>query len=125
MLKQLLLIGMGGAFGAISRFLLSNGIYALWGRAFPYGTLFVNVFGSLFMGLLYALLIERVTFSEDLRALLLVGFLGALTTFSTFSIETLLLFEQGIWLKAILNILSSVVLCLAASWAGILLGRML
>ncbi len=123
-LIQLLFIAVGGAFGAVLRFVSSNGLYAWLGRDFPYGTLFVNVSGSLLMGFLYILLLERMGNAPELRALLLVGFLGAFTTFSTFSIETLNLIEQGDLLVAGANILLSVVLCLAAVWLGVLLGRM-
>jgi CrcB protein len=123
-LIQLLIIAIGGAFGAVLRFVSSNGVYSWLGRDFPYGTLFVNVSGSLLMGFLYILLFERMSNAPELRALLLVGFLGAFTTFSTFSIETLNLVEQGNLLVAGANILLSVVLCLAAVWLGVLLGRL-
>ena len=93
------------------------------GRDFPYGTLFVNVLGSLLMGLLYILLLERMSGSTELRGLVLVGFLGAFTTYSTFSIETLNLIEQAAYSKALLNSLASVLLCVVAAWLGVLLGR--
>lgn len=95
------------------------------GRGFPYGTLVVNVVGSAFMGLLYVLLLERMTGSPELRAALLIGLLGSFTTFSTFSIETLNLIEQADYLKAGLNILLSVVACIGAAWLGLLVGRQL
>jgi CrcB protein len=123
-MNQILLIGLGGAFGAISRFGLSSLVYQLTGRGFPWGTLVVNVLGSLAMGFLSVWLIERVV-SSDLRALLMVGFLGALTTFSTFSLETLALIEEGALLRAFANMLTSVVVCVAAAWVGVIIARSL
>jgi CrcB protein len=122
-MMQLLAIAAGGAAGAVMRYGVSNGVHALLGRGFPYGTLSVNVLGSLLMGVLYILLLERVSISMEWRAALQIGLLGAFTTFSTFSIETLLLFENGEGFKAGMNILLSVSICLAATWAGILVGR--
>ena len=124
-MTQLLAIAAGGALGALMRFWASTGVYALLGRGFPWGTLVVNVGGSLLMGLLSALLIERLAASPEWRAGLLVGFLGAFTTFSTFSMETLNLIEQGAPLRAGLNMLLSVILCVGAAWAGLILGRQL
>lgn len=120
-----LAIAVGGAVGAVFRFWLSTAISALTGGRFPYGTLAVNVMGSGLMGLLYVLFYERMQGSTELRAALLIGLLGAFTTFSTFSIETMALLEQGEALKASLNILASVTLCLAVCWAGIVVGRQL
>jgi CrcB protein len=77
------------------------------------------------MGFLYVLLLERTTVSPELRGALLIGFLGAFTTFSTFSIETLNLLEQAELLKAGLNILLSVVACVLACWFGLVVGRQL
>ncbi len=124
-MNHLLAIALGGAFGAVSRFLVSTGVYRLAGRDFPYGTLAVNVLGSLLMGFLYILLIERASMNAEWRAVLLVGFLGAFTTFSTFSIETLNLLEAGEPLRALTNILVSVIFCLLAAWLGVLVGRQL
>jgi CrcB protein len=124
-LNQLIAIASGGAVGALFRFWVSNGVYSLLGRGFPYGTLAVNVLGSLVMGILYVLLLERSTVSPELRGALLIGFLGAFTTFSTFSIETLNLLEQAELLKAVLNILLSVVACVLACWFGLVVGRQL
>jgi CrcB protein len=120
---QTLAIAAGGAVGALLRFWASNGVYALLGRTFPYGTLAVNVLGSLLMGLLYVLLLDKLALGPQWRAALLVGLLGAFTTFSTFSIETLNLVEEGEAIKALLNVLLSVVLCLIAAWIGVLAGR--
>jgi CrcB protein len=122
-LSQLIAIASGGAAGALMRFWVSGAVYALLGRAFPYGTLAVNVIGSLAMGVLYILFMERMSVSPEMRATLLVGFLGAFTTFSTFSLETVNLIEQGDLLKAALNMLVSVIACVAACWLGILIGR--
>ncbi len=124
-MNHLLAIAFGGALGAVARFLASTGVYRLAGRDFPYGTLTVNVLGSLLMGFLYILLVERASLGTEWRAALLVGFLGAFTTFSTFSIETLNLLEEGALVRAAVNIVASVVFCLLAAWVGVLLGRQL
>lgn len=124
-MNQTLMIAAGGAAGALLRYWMSGGIYALLGRGFPWGTLVVNVLGSLAAGFLYVWLFERSSLGPEWRALLLVGLLGAFTTFSTFSIETLNLIEQGELAKAMLNIAGSLVLCLVAAWAGMLAGRQL
>ena len=120
---QTIAIASGGAIGALLRFWVSTWVYARLGRDFPWGTLAVNVAGSLLMGLLYILLIERLSVPPVWRAALLVGLLGAFTTFSTFSIETLNLIEDGALLKALMNILLSVTLCLLGAWLGVLFGR--
>jgi len=105
------------------RLVLSTGVDRLVGRDFPYGTLSLNVFGSLLMGILYIVLIERASVGAEWRALLLVGFLGAFTTFSTFSIETLNLIENGELIKAGTNVFLSVFLCVLAAWFGVIMGR--
>jgi len=124
-LTQTLAIAAGGAIGALLRFWVSSGVYLLLGRGFPYGTLAVNLLGSFAMGLLYVLLLERMTAGPEVRAALLIGLLGAFTTFSTFSIETLNLIEQADYLKAVLNMLISVFACLFAVWVGVAIGRQL
>ncbi|HAO25595.1 MAG: fluoride efflux transporter CrcB [Methylophaga sp.] len=122
---QLTAIAVGGAAGALLRFAMSNGVYKILGRDFPYGTLAVNVLGSLLIGILFILLIEKLAVAAEWRAGLIVGLLGAFTTFSTFSLETFTLLEDGAFVKAGLNVLLSVVLCLLATWLGISLGRQL
>ncbi len=120
---RVLAIAGGGALGAVLRYWVSSGTHALLGRGFPYGTLVVNVLGSFAIGFLFVFFLERMTLSGEWRAGILVGVLGAFTTFSTFSIETLNLLEEGAHLKASLNVALSVALCLAGAWFGLLLGR--
>jgi len=122
-LKALIFIAMGGAIGAVLRYGASLSVYSLMGRGFPYGTLFVNVTGSLLMGLLGVMMLERFNIGPEWRAAVLVGVLGSFTTFSTFSIETLNLLEQGDVMRAVANIVLSVLVCLAAVWFGVLIGR--
>lgn len=122
-MKALLFIAAGGAFGAVLRYGASVSVYSLFGRGFPYGTLFVNVSGSLLMGVLSVIMVERFDVGPEWRAAILVGVLGSFTTFSTFSIETLNLLEQGDMLRALANIVLSVLVCLLAVWFGVLIGR--
>jgi CrcB protein len=118
MLKTILLIAVGGALGAVMRFLSQATVYELVGKSFPYGTLFVNVTGSFLMGLLSIFLVEKFNLGAEWHMAILIGVLGSFTTFSTFSIETLVLFEQGDMFKALANIMLSVVLCIGAVWTG-------
>jgi fluoride exporter len=125
-MNQLLAVALGGSFGAVFRFLVSSGIYQWLGRGFPYGTLVVNIIGSFLLGLLTeALIVQKVTFAHDYRYAILVGFIGAFTTFSTFSLETLYLIEQGSLTKAVSNIFISVTACIFAVWLGLLCSRAL
>ncbi len=124
-MTQTIAIAAGGALGALLRFWVSTGVYAWLGRGFPYGTLAVNVAGSLAMGFLYILMIERMSLGAEWRAFMLVGLLGAFTTFSTFSIETLNLLEQADYAKAFINMTLSVVACVAAAFVGVLIARQL
>ena len=122
-MKELFIIASGGAIGAVFRFLFSNSIYSLFGRSFPYGTLGVNIFGSFFIGVFFVLLTEKMTLGSDFRTFIMIGLLGAFTTFSTFSLETLLLIQEGLLGKALINIFLSVFLCLFATWIGIIFTR--
>jgi CrcB protein len=124
-LQQLLAIAIGGAAGSVLRFLISSNIYRVVGRDFPYGTLTVNLLGSLMMGVIFVLVTERLLLAAEWRSILMIGFLGAFTTFSTFSMETVSLIENGEMLKAALNAILSVVLCIGATWIGLGLGRQL
>ncbi len=123
-MNPVIAIALGGACGAVLRFLVSSGVYQWLGRGFPYGTLAVNVLGSFLIGLLTeALVLQRIAITIEYRSAILVGLFGSFTTFSTFSLETLYLIEQGNLLKAALNILISVCACLFAVWLGLLAGR--
>lgn len=120
---QLIVIAAGGAAGAVMRYLVSNGVYQWLGRGFPWGTLAVNAIGSLLMGLLFVLLSERLALGPQWKGFLLIGFLGAFTTFSTFSMETLNLLENGEMGRALLNMVGSVVICVGVAWLGVVAGR--
>lgn len=125
-MNQLIAIALGGACGSVLRFLVSSGIYQWLGRGFPYGTLAVNVIGSFLIGLLAeALILQRIAFTLEYRAAILVGVLGGFTTFSSFSLETIYLIEQGALTRAALNVSISIVACLFAVWIGLLFGRTL
>jgi len=120
---QIVSIAIGGATGALLRFWMSSGIHSFLGRGFPYGTLVVNVSGSFVMGFLYVFILEKMEINTEWQAALMIGLLGAFTTFSTFSIETMNLIEAGDISKAGLNIILSVSLCLIGCWMGMVLGR--
>ncbi len=120
------LIFFGAGLGGISRFSLSQAFARLLGPGFPYGTLVVNALGAFFAGLLFVLILDRLEgLANHLRPFLLTGFLGGFTTFSTFSLETLNLFENNGAGFAILNILLNITLCLFMVWLGIWGGRQL
>lgn len=119
--SRLLLVALGGALGAVCRYLL-----AIWIKdwtdpsAFPWGTLTVNVLGSFALGLLLGLDPESSRFADpQLRLALGVGFLGAFTTFSTFSVETITALEQGQTSVALGNVVANLVMCLGAAWVGL------
>jgi len=120
---QVLAIGIGGAIGSLLRFWMSTWVHSFVSRGFPYGTLTVNVLGCLAIGVLFVLFTERFSDNTVLRAGLLIGVLGGFTTFSTFSIETFNLIEQGAPLKALVNMGLSVALCVGGTWLGVILGR--
>lgn len=113
-----LAIALGGALGAVSRFAMSHQVYLWWGRDFAWGTLSVNVLGSFLMGLFAILLVDKLDASSEWRAFIMVGFLGAFTTFSTFSYESLQYLQVGEWMKAFANMFVSLFLCVVAVWLG-------
>ncbi|HQU15665.1 MAG: camphor resistance protein CrcB [Chromatiales bacterium 21-64-14] len=124
-MTRLLAIAAGGAVGALLRYWVSTGMHVLLGRDFPYGTLTVNVTGCLAMGFLSVLFLERMEVGPEWRAAILIGLLGAFTTFSTFSIETFNLIEGAQYFKAGLNMTLSLAACMVATWVGVLGGRTL
>ncbi|HET8567597.1 MAG TPA: fluoride efflux transporter CrcB [Candidatus Limnocylindria bacterium] len=121
----LLLIGVGGFFGAIARYLVDGWVSEAVRGSFPWGTLVVNASGSLLLGLLFALAVERASLPADLRGPLGIGFLGAYTTFSTYMLESLRLVEDGALAFGVVNVLGSVAVGLVAMGAGLAIGRAL
>ena len=118
-LKLYMMIALGGASGACLRYFLSETMLKLLGRGFPFGTLTVNILGSLLMGILYGLLEKEIIAVSPAKTLIGIGFLGALTTFSTFSMDSLLLLQQGHFFKMALNITLNVVVCIFMAWLGL------
>ena len=112
-----------GALGCLARYYLSSWVYAYLGRDFPYGTFAVNIVGAFLIGLVIEYGLRSTLISSNLRIGLTIGFMGGLTTFSTFSYETFTLMEDGQIITAFLNILASVVVCLTFTWLGIIVAR--
>ncbi len=124
-MTELLAIAIGGALGALARHGVTQGGTMLFGADFPYGTLIVNVAGSLLIGVAYVAIVERGALNPALRPALMVGFLGAFTTFSTYSLQAIALLQEGRGLAAASYVMGSVVLCLVATGIGIALTRTL
>jgi fluoride exporter len=124
-MQELVVIALGGAVGALARFGVSHISNVWFGSHFPYGTLICNIMGSFLIGIAFVILTEKALLSPVWRSAIIIGFLGAFTTFSTFSIQSLALFEEGRLAAALLYILASVVICILATSAGMVLGRQL
>jgi CrcB protein len=120
-LTEFLYIGVGGFFGAVSRFYISGFAHRLFGKGFPYGTLVVNVGGSFLLGLITYLALNRDIMNQNLRFAMTVGFLGAFTTFSTFSYETFNLLKEGSYYLSAVNMVTNLVICLLAVSLGVAL----
>jgi len=120
---KILYIGIGGFLGAIFRYLVSRLSMVLLGNLIPYGTLIVNTLGSFILGYIYILSVEKIFIPEAIRFSIMVGFLGAFTTFSTFSIETLMLFENGAYILGLINIFTNLFFSLIACYFGVYLAR--
>ncbi len=121
---QWLMVAVGGALGAMGRFAVNAAIFPVMGGRFPIGTLVVNVAGSILMGLFYVLIIERGVLPSELRNLVMVGFLGAFTTFSTFSLDSLALWQNGHLALAAAYVALNLFLCLAGTLGAITLTRL-
>lgn len=118
-LKTAAMIALFCAGGGVTRYYLSLWIHGALGRSFPYGTLAVNVIGAYFIGVFMELGLRPNGFSDPVRLAMTVGFMGGLTTFSTFSYETFTLIEQGRLAVAFLNVVASVAVCLLFTWLGV------
>lgn len=118
-----LLVGIGGFFGAAARYIVDGFVSERSGGAFPWGTLVINLSGSFVLGLLFALTIERAALPADIRAPVMIGFIGAYTTFSTWMLESWRLIEDGALMAAVGNIAGSVVLGVVAVVVGMWVGR--
>ena len=119
----IVLIAVGGAAGAVARYLVDTTISQRWPSAFPWGTLAVNLSGSLVLGVLFALTVERGVLPASSRAPVMIGFIGAYTTFSTFMLESWRLIEDGAVGLAVANIVGSCLLGLVAVFVGLAIGR--
>ena len=120
---QLIAIALGGAVGSVARFLAANAAAEHFGTRFPYGTLMVNLIGSFLIGLTYVLIVEKFKLSAEIRGLVMIGFLGAFTTFSTFSLELLDMLKSGALLGAGFYLLVSVIIGVTNVWLGMQLGK--
>ncbi len=120
---NILLVFIGGGLGAVARYLLQGAVYRVTGASFPYGTIVVNILGCFVIGLLMSSMEERFIAVPSLRIFLAIGILGGFTTFSSFSYETMALLREGDILMGGLNVVASIVICLAATWLGHGLGR--
>ncbi len=125
MVRQLAAVAIGGAAGAVMRWLVASGVQKVAGGAFPWGTFAVNALGSFLLGFLFVWLIERSTASELLRLAITVGFMGAFTTFSTYSLESVRLLQEGAFSLAFGNIAGQVIICLLLTWLGVQLARVI
>jgi CrcB protein len=119
----ILLVVILGALGCLARYLLSGWVYGIAGQGFPWGTLVVNVVGAFLIGFVMDLGLRTTLIPVELRTGLTIGFLGGLTTFSTFSYETFRLLEDGELLSAGANVMASVAVCLLFTWLGMLAAK--
>ena len=119
-----LAVAVGGALGSMARYALSTWIFQVSSHKFPYATITVNVLGSFVMGVLFVVIIEKAALPSEMRSLLMIGFIGAFTTFSTFSLDALGLWQNGHLFMALMYTLATVILCLIAISSAIWLTRL-
>ena len=124
-MSRLFLIGLAGFIGTIGRYWLSGVVARRYGETFPLGTLVVNLIGCFLVGLLFYLLNERFVVNPTLRTVVLIGFLGGFTTFSSFGLQTFTLLQDGEFGLAALNLTASNFVGLVLVWAGYTLARIL
>ena len=117
-------VAIGGALGSIARYALSTWIFDVSSQKFRYATLAVNVLGSFVMGILFVIIVEKAALPNEMRSLLMIGFLGAFTTFSTFSLDALGLWQNGHIFMSLVYMLATVILCLIAISSAIWLTRL-
>ncbi len=123
-MKHLLFIALGGAGGALCRHWMSTLVHSSAKSHFPWGTISVNLLGSFCIGVMYVVIVERGLIHPDWRSVTVVGFLGAFTTFSTFSLETIALMENGQPVAAMSYVVMSVMVCLVAVWLAMTVTRL-
>ena len=121
--NHILAIAIGGALGSVLRYVLSTSVQSALGRDFPYGTLLVNLVGCLAMGVIFTVFLERAMHEGAWRAGLVIGVLGGFTTFSAYSMETVLLLEEGAYGRAAVYAAASVILCVGATVVGVRLAK--
>lgn len=122
-MRSLVMIGLSGGLGALSRYWVEGVIVRRYSGIFPLGTFLVNISGAFLLGLAFTVMTERFLVSPNLRSALTIGFLGAYTTFSTLSLETFRLLEDGAYFFGVLNALGSLTVGLVAVWLGVVVGR--
>jgi CrcB protein len=120
----LLLLAVGGAFGAVSRYLVQGWVQDLAGGRLPWGTFAVNISGSFALGLVFALAMDRAVLAPEVRVPLMVGFIGSYTTFSTLMLESWVLVEEGDLTRMFFNLIGSVAVGMVAVVAGLAVGRL-
>ncbi len=124
-MRDFAVVSVGAILGANARYILSRFAAKMLGPVFPYGTLFINITGSLIVGFFMVWASERVLLDPRWRLLVVIGFCGAFTTFSSYAFETMAYLEQGQWALVLANIFANNVLCLLGALAGMALARIL